>query len=139
MIRRTRFAPRTPRTRRTIAVVSASAFAAAGIGLAAPATASAGPVIKTAPTANYLSFGDLADEHFDVIDTVAEQINDAIPGEEEWVFAVNKRGPRSAIGIWDPARRSSNALMVECDPSVDTWESYLAGSCNGNEESLLPR
>lgn len=133
MIRRTRF------TRRTIAVVSASAFAVAGIGLVAPATASAGPLIKTAPGAQYVSFGDLADHHFDTIDTLADQLNDAIPGEEEWVFAVNKRGPRSAIGIWEPARRSQNALMVECDPAVDTWESYLAGSCNGNEESLLPR
>jgi hypothetical protein len=124
-------------TRRSVAVVSASAFAVAGIGLAAPATASAVPVIESAPTAQYVTFDDLAEEHFDVIDTLADQINDAIPGEEEWVFAVNKRGPRSAVGIWDPARAPRNSLAVECDPEVDTWASYLKGSCSGNEESLL--
>lgn len=123
-------------TRRTVAVVSASAFAAAGIGLAAPATASAVPQIRSAPGAQYVTFDDLAEHHFDAIDNLADQINDVIPGEEVVVFAVNKRGPRSAIGIWDPARRSPNSLMVECDPEVDTWESYLAGSCQGNEESL---
>lgn len=123
-------------TRRTIAVLSASAFAVAGIGLAAPATASAA-TIASGPTANYISFEDLAEGHFDVIDNVADQINDALPGEEEWVFAVNKRGPRSAVGVWNPATRSQNTLMVECDPAVDTWDSYLRGSCSGNEESLL--
>ena len=121
--------------RRTLAAVSATAFAVAGIGLAAPATASAAPVIKTAPTANYVSFSDIHEDHLAAIDALADQINDVLPGEEEVVFVVNKRGPRSAIGIWDPARIS---LMVECDPEVDTWESFLAGSCQGNEESLLP-
>lgn len=129
----------TPFTRRALATVSATAFAAAGIGLAAPATASAVPEIKAVPGAHYLSFDDLADHHFGAIDNVADQINDVLPGEEEVVFVVNKRGPRSAIGIWDPARQAQNSLMVECDPAVDTWESYLAGSCNGNEDTLLPR
>lgn len=122
---------------RTVAVLSASAFAVAGIGLAAATTASA-VTIKSGPTANYISFDDLAEEHFDVIDNLADQVNDALPGEEEWAFAVNKRGPRSAIGIWNPAARPQNSLMVECDPEVDTWDSYLHGSCSGNEESLRP-
>lgn len=122
--------------RRTLASVSATAFAAAGLGLAAPATASAAPVLKSAPTATYISFSDIHEDLFAAIDGLGEQINGVIPGDEEVVFVVNKRGPRSAIGIWDPAR-SPNSLMVECDPAVDTWESYLAGSCNGNEESLL--
>lgn len=125
-------------TRRTLAAVSATAFAAAGIALAAPATASAGPVIKTAPNAKYVSFSDIHEDHFAAIDTVADQINDFLPGDEEVVFVANKRGPRSAIGIWDRARTPGNTLMVECDPETDTWSSYLAGSCSGNEESLLP-
>lgn len=136
MIRRTRFTRRPRFARRTLAVVSATAFAAAGIGLAAPATASAVPQIKSAPGAQYLSFDDLAVSQFDTIDNLADQINDAIPGEEEVVFVVNKRGPRSAIGIWDPARPKLS-FAVECDPETDTWESYLRGSCQGNEDSLL--
>ncbi|MCA1007223.1 hypothetical protein LCL87_15975 [Rhodococcus hoagii] len=122
---------------RTVTVLSASAFAVAGIGLASATTASA-VTIESGPTANYISFEDLAEGHFNVIDNLTDQINDALPGEEEWVFAVNKRGPRSVIGIWNPATRSQNTLMVECDPTVDTWDSYLRGSCSGNEESLLP-
>ncbi len=124
-----------PSARRALAVLSATAFATAGIGLAAPATASAVPEIKTLNGARYLSFDDLADHHFDAIDNLADQLNEFIPGDEEVVFAVNKRGPRSAIGIFSPIR-SQNSLMVECDPEVDTWASYLAGSCNGNEDSL---
>lgn len=122
--------------RRTVAAVSASAFAAAGLALAAPATASAVPAVASAPTAQYVTFDDLAEHHFEAIDALADRINEAIPGEEEVVFVVNKRGPRSAVGIWDPTR-SRNSLAVECDPEVDTWESYLAGSCSGNEH-LLP-
>lgn len=126
-----------PSARRALAVFSATGFAAASIGLAAPATASA-VEIKTLNGAQYIAFDDLADHHFDAIDNLADQLNDFIPGEEEVVFAVNKRGPRSAIGIFSPIR-SQNSLMVECDPEVDTWESYLAGSCNGNEDSLSHR
>ncbi|MDV8001007.1 hypothetical protein [Rhodococcus sp. IEGM 1408] len=115
-------------------MASAAVFAGAGLTLAAPA-ASAAPEIKSVSTATYVSVSDLGQAEFDAIDALADQINDVIPGDEEIVFVVNQRGPRSAIGLFTPGR-SQNALMVECDPEVDTWASYLAGSCQGNEETL---
>lgn len=126
-------------TLRSTLAAAAAGMAAGALALAAPAAsaASAMPESKTVSGATYVSFDDLAPNQFDAIDDAAEQINRILPGEDEVVFAVDKKGPRSAVGIFAP-RGPGISLAVECDPAVDTWESYLAGSCNGNEESLLP-
>lgn len=130
---------RAHRTRRAFAVVATLGIAAGGLTLAAP-TASALPQIKSFSGATYVSFDDIAPAHFDAIDDLAERVNRIAPGEEDVVFAVEKKGPRSAVGVFDP-NRPAPSLMVECDPAVDTWESYLRGSCSGNEDSLshMPR
>ena len=120
--------------RRTLAATAAFGMAAGALALAAPA-ASAMPEIKTVAGATYVSFDDLAPDQFAAIDDAADEINRILPGEDEVVFAVDKKGPRSAIGIFAP-RGPGISLAVECDPDVDTWESYLAGSCQGNEEYL---
>lgn len=122
--------------RRVLAIASATAFAGAGLALSAPA-ASAQPAFTEVGDGRYLSVDDLGQAEFNAIDTIADQLNGVIPGEEEIFFVVNKPGPRTAIGIWSPARQAQNSLQVECDPEVDTWESYLHGSCNGNEDALL--
>lgn len=120
--------------RRALAVASAAVFAGASLAVAAPAASAI--QIKSVGQAHYVSVDDLAPHEFDAIDNAADQINDLLPGEEEIVFVVNKRGPKSAIGIWNPNRIT---LAVECDPETDTWESMLRGMCSGNEEALLPR
>ena len=122
--------------RRALVAVSATAFAAAGLGLAAPATASAAPRVETVSGATYVSFADLAPGQLDTVEDLAERVNQIFPGEQEAVFVIDRKGPRSAIGVYGPYR-GGISLAVECDPAVDTWESHLAGSCQGNEESLL--
>ncbi|MCZ4539640.1 hypothetical protein O4090_10120 [Dietzia kunjamensis] len=122
--------------RRTLAAVSATAFAAAGLGLAVPATATAAPRVETVSGATYVSFDDLAPGQLDTVEDLAEQVNLIFPGDQEVVFVIDRKGPRSAIGVYGPSR-GGISLAVECDPAVDTWEPHLAGSCQGNEESLL--
>jgi hypothetical protein len=122
--------------RRALATAAALGITGGALALTAPA-ASAAPQIKTVSGATYVSFSDLAASQFHVIRRFTEQVNEIVPGDEEVVFAVDKSGPRSAVGLFNPIRPGIS-LAVECDPAVDTWESYLAGSCSGNEESLLP-
>ncbi|WP_291082422.1 hypothetical protein [Dietzia sp. UBA5065] len=124
--------------RRALAAAAVLGMTAGGLALAGPATASAVPRVETVSGATYVSFDDLPSWQFDSVEDVADEVNRILPGEEEVVFAVNKRGPRSAIGVFAP-RRSGISLAVECDPEVDTWDSYLGGSCSGNEESLPVR
>ena len=119
--------------RRALAVASAALFAGASLAVAAPAASAI--QIKTVGPAYYISVDDLAPHHFDAVEDVVDQINGFVPDEEEIVFAWDKRGPKTFLGVWVPLR-SQNVSWVECDPIRNTWEDALRGYCNGNEESL---
>ena len=96
-----------PSIRRAL-VASTTAIAAAGIALAAPASASATPEIIHDEGGVVVTFNDVDERTEDLIEYVVEAIDGINPQITEVRF-VNLRGPRSAVG-WNPNPR----YLLEC-------------------------
>ena len=98
--------------RRALAAVSATAFAAAGLGLAAPAAATAAPRVETVSGATYVSFDDLAPGQLDTVEDLAEQMNLIFPGDQEVVFVIDRKGVIRYIDVHDINKRPPLEALI---------------------------